>query len=97
MKRSSLVLITLLAVIATSRHARAEPPKQAPGPASSRADETLSMWNEIGNKLIAMAEDFPEDKYDFKVQKDQRSFAQNILHVAGVDYDLIRSASGSNM
>jgi hypothetical protein len=33
------------------------------------------MWNSIGNKLIAMAQDFPEDKYDFKVQKDQRTFA----------------------
>jgi uncharacterized damage-inducible protein DinB len=55
------------------------------------------MWTEIGNKVIAIAEDFPEDKYDFKVQKDQRSFAQNILHVAGVDYDLIRRVSGSNI
>ena len=44
------------------------------------------MWNSIGNKLIAMAQDFPEDKYDFKVQKDQRTFAQTLLHVAGVDY-----------
>ncbi len=26
-------------------------------------------WNDIGNKLIAMAQDFPEDKYDFKLQK----------------------------
>jgi hypothetical protein len=44
------------------------------------------MWNSIGNKLIAMAQDFPEHKYDFKVQKDQRTFAQTPLHVAGVDY-----------
>jgi len=30
----------------------------------------LDRWNDIGNKLIAMAKDFPEDKYDFKLQKD---------------------------
>jgi len=30
----------------------------------------VDRWNDIGNKLIAMAQDFPEDKYDFKVQKD---------------------------
>jgi len=36
---------------------------------------------EIGNKLIAMAQDFPEDKYDFRLQKDQRTFAENLLHV----------------
>jgi uncharacterized damage-inducible protein DinB len=55
------------------------------------------MWNAIGNKLIAMAQDFPEDKYDFKLQKEQRTFAQNILHVAAVDYDLMRSISGSSL
>jgi uncharacterized damage-inducible protein DinB len=57
----------------------------------SRADETLEWRNQIGNKLIAMAKDFPEDKYDFKVQQDERTFAQNLLHVAAVDYDLIGS------
>jgi ABC-type antimicrobial peptide transport system permease subunit len=51
------------------------------------------MWNNIGNKLIAMAQDFPEDKYDFKVQKDQRTFAQTLLHVAGVDYLAVLLAS----
>ncbi len=70
---------------------------QAPRPARSLADETLEMWNDIGNKLIAMAQDFPEDKYGFKLQNDQRTFAQNVLHVAAVDYDLICSVSGSNI
>jgi uncharacterized damage-inducible protein DinB len=64
--------------------------------ARSRADETAEWWNHIGNKLIAMAKDFPEDKYDFKVQKDQRSFAENLLHVAAVDYDLVSVISGSH-
>src|SRR5881227_3221264 len=51
----------------------------------------------IGNKLIAMAQDFPEDKYDFKVQKDERTFAQNLLHAAALDFVLIRRVSGSNL
>jgi uncharacterized damage-inducible protein DinB len=55
------------------------------------------MWNSIGNKLIAMAQDFPEDKYDFKLQKDQRTFAQTLLHVAGVDYLLMRTVFGSHI
>jgi uncharacterized damage-inducible protein DinB len=101
MKRSSKrfalasVAVTLLAAIGTTLYAQAQPQNQAPTPARSRADETLAMWNDIGNKLIAMAQDFPEDKYDFRLQKDQRTFAENLLHVAAVDYDLIRSASGS--
>lgn len=98
MRRSStaLIAVTLLAVVGTSLYSQGQPQNQAPRPALSRADETLEVWNDIGNRLIAMAQDFPEDKYDFKVQKDQRTFAQNILHAAAVDYEVIRSVSGSS-
>jgi dienelactone hydrolase/uncharacterized damage-inducible protein DinB len=76
-----------------------EQPQQspAPRPAPSRSEEMLDRWNDIGNKLIAMAQDFPEDKYDFKVQKDERTFAQNLLHAAALDFVLIRRVSGSNL
>jgi hypothetical protein len=63
----------------------------------SRAEETLEMWNHIGYKLIAMAKDFPEDKYDFKVQQDERTFAQNLVHVAAVDYDIVSTVAGSHI
>jgi uncharacterized damage-inducible protein DinB len=68
-----------------------------PDPARSRAEEMLEWWNHIGKKLISMAKDFPEDKYDFKVQKDERTFAQNLLHVAAVDYDIAGVVSGSHL
>jgi uncharacterized damage-inducible protein DinB len=99
MKRSlaALVAVTLLAVVGTSLYGQGHTQNQAPRPALSQTDETLEMWKDIGNKLIAMARDFPEDKYDFKLEKDQRTFAENLLHVAAVDYDLMRSLSGSNI
>ena len=77
----------------------AEQPQQstAPHPAASRSEEMLDRWNDIGNKLIAMAQDFPEDKYDFKLQKDERTFALNLLHAAALDFVLIRRVSGSNL
>jgi uncharacterized damage-inducible protein DinB len=58
---------------------------------SSKAQPTesqivLAQWNEIGRKLIAMAEDFPEDKYDFKATPAVRSFADQLLHAAGSMY-----------
>jgi uncharacterized damage-inducible protein DinB len=46
----------------------------------------LATWNEIGRKLIAMAEDFPEDKYDFKPVPAERSFAEQLLHAANANY-----------
>jgi uncharacterized damage-inducible protein DinB len=50
-------------------------------PSSSQI--VLAQWNEIGRKLIAMADDFPEVKYDFKPTPAVRSFAEQLLHVAG--------------
>jgi uncharacterized damage-inducible protein DinB len=57
----------------------ASPTKPTLGPSAAM----LSSWNDVGRKLIAMAEDFPEDKYDFKPTPAQRSFAEQLLHVAG--------------
>jgi DinB superfamily len=94
MKRPSLALVavTLLAAVGMSLHSQAQTQNQAPSPARSRSDEMLDRWNDI-----AMAKDFPEDKYDFKLQKDQRTFALNLLHAAALDFVLIRRVSGSNV
>jgi hypothetical protein len=99
MKQFSLALlaVTLLPVAGTNLYAQGQSQTQAPLPARSRADEMLDRWNDIGKKLIAMAQDFPEDKYDFKLQKDQRTFALNLLHAAALDFVLIRRISGSNL
>jgi len=99
MKRSSLALVavTLLAAFGTSLHSQAQTQNKAPSPARSRSDEMLDRWNDIGNKLVAMAKDFPEDKYDFKLQKDQRTFALNLLHAAALDFVVIRMISASNI
>lgn len=99
MKRSWLAFVagTLFVVAGTSLCGQSQTQNPAPRPAGSRVDETLEMWNEIGNKLIAMAEDFPEDKYDFKVQKDQRTFAENLLHVASFDYIVASKIAGSQV
>jgi uncharacterized damage-inducible protein DinB len=70
------------------------PQADFPRPAKSQSQELLGAWNDIHRKLIAMAEDFPEEKYGFRVQKDERTFADNILHVAGVDFHFIDSMTG---
>jgi len=55
-------------------------------PADPELKVVLDSWNEVGRKLIAMAEDFPEDKYDFKPTPAERSFAEQLLHAAGSNY-----------
>jgi uncharacterized damage-inducible protein DinB len=52
-------------------------------PGLSPSQAVLESWNDIGRKLIAMAEDFPEDKYEFRPNPVQRTFGEQLLHVAG--------------
>lgn len=66
----------------------------APKPPGSPSRVLLDNWNQIGRKLITMAEDFPEDKYDFKPTPAQRSFAEQLLHASGANYFFINPAKG---
>ncbi len=62
----------------------------APGP----SEGLLKQWNNIGRKLIAMAEDFPSDKYDFKAAPATRSFAERMIHAAAANYYFTNLALG---
>ena len=88
----SAMLTIVLLVFATAQEKKStEPPK----PAQSLSQELLWGWNSVGNKLIAMAEDFPEEKYGFRAQKDERTFGGNLLHVAFVYTYVIKSIEGT--
>jgi uncharacterized damage-inducible protein DinB len=70
--------------------AKKEPPKPAPSPSQA----ILEQWNDVGRKLIAMAEDFPEDKYEYKPHPDSRTFAANLIHVSASMYYFTDIAQG---
>jgi uncharacterized damage-inducible protein DinB len=80
-------MILAVAVLALPAHSQEMAKKDAaPKPALSPSQAVLDSWNDIARKLIAMAEDFPEDKYDFKPTPAQRTFAEQLLHAAGANY-----------
>jgi uncharacterized damage-inducible protein DinB len=66
----------------------------APKPPDSPSKVLLDRWNSVGNKLIEMAEDMPEDKYDFKPNPAERTFAAQLVHAAGANYYFINPAKG---
>jgi uncharacterized damage-inducible protein DinB len=95
MKSVFLVAALLAATLSVSAHAQDAAKKDAAvKPALSPAQAVLESWNYTGKKLIAMAEDFPEDKYDFKPTPAQRSFAEQLLHAAGANYFFTNLANG---
>jgi uncharacterized damage-inducible protein DinB len=90
-----LPLIVVASLCISVGHSQAAPkPNAPPKPPDSPSKVLLDSWNDVGRKLIAMAEDFPEDKYDFKPNPSQRSFAEQLLHAAGGNYFFINAAKG---
>ena len=92
----NLSLVLAAALFTQIAHAQTAPkPDAAPKPPDSPSKVLLDSWNDVGRKLIAMAEDFPEDKYDFKPNAAERSFAEQLLHAAvNVNYFVNNLAKG---
>jgi hypothetical protein len=52
-------------------------------PRTQTAAERLSLtFADINRKVLAMAKDFPEDKYNFRLKPEMRSFGEVIVHIA---------------
>jgi len=96
MRKLSLIVATLLAagMMALPALAQDAAKKEAPKPAVSPTQAVLDQWNDIGRKTIAMAEDFPVDKYEFKAKPEMRSFREVLLHVADVNYFFTNPVKG---
>src|SRR5215831_21317483 len=80
----------MAALPVAAQEAKKEPPKPAPSPSKA----VLESWNDIGRKLIAIAEDLPEDKYDYKPHADSRTFVGNLLHASAAMYYFTDTAEG---
>src|SRR6202166_3235863 len=96
MSKTPFLTAVLIAVALSTipAHAQDTNKEAAVKPLDSPSQAVLAAWNDIGRKLIAMAEDFPEDKYDFKPTPAQRSFAEQLLHAANANYFFTNPAMG---
>jgi uncharacterized damage-inducible protein DinB len=92
----SYVLLGVLVFSFTGVTLTAQEAGQIKLPATPKAS-VLQAWNETGDQLLTMANDWPEDKYDWKLTPDVRSFKQVLLHVAGSNYDLVNRLAGSKL
>lgn len=45
-------------------------------------DVLVARWSEIGEKMVKLAEEFPEERYDAQPVPEIRSFADQLRHVA---------------
>lgn len=96
MKRFVCLAGVVLAACLAAMPARAQDDakKKAPKPAASSSQAVLESWNDIGRKLVAMAEDIPEDKYGYKPHPESRAFVSQLIHAGAGMYFFTDGAEG---
>ncbi|HKN75574.1 MAG TPA: DinB family protein [Candidatus Acidoferrum sp.] len=86
-----LVAVAIAAMPVLAQEAKkAAPPKPAPSP----SEAVLESWNDIGRKLIVIAGDLPEDKYDYKPNPESRTFVAQLIHASASMYYFTDTAQG---
>ena len=67
---STLLLTTLTVAVA-----------QQPKPPQTPAQQATRYFDGVNKQVLEMAQDFPADKYDFRLRKEMRSFGEVIVHI----------------
>lgn len=74
----------------------------AAGAQSAKADPSqrellLQQWDDVGGRVVQMAEEFPEDKYEFRPVAGVRTFADVLRHVAFWNTYVAKTARGEKI
>jgi hypothetical protein len=82
--RCSLVAAALVVLAASSAFAQA-----------GVKDEVQNDWTRIKDTMMKISAAMPEDKLGFKATPAQRSYSEQILHVAGANVNFLKALGGS--
>jgi uncharacterized damage-inducible protein DinB len=93
----AVAIFAVTILVAPARSQDMQKKDATPKPVPSASEAVLEQWNDIGRKLIAMAEDFPEDKLDFKAAPTAGTFAQRMIHAAHANEFFINIVRGEKM
>ena len=63
----------------------------------STAEAVRGHFRGINHQVLEMAKDFPEDKYDFKLKPEMRSFGEVLVHVASGNVYAAKIAHGEKV
>ena len=64
---------------------------------ASVAKEVGDNFVDVNRKLLDMAKDFPEDKYDFRLKPEMRSFHDVIVHIASGNVYAAKAGRGEKV
>lgn len=83
------ISVVLLLILAAAPMLAAQQ-KKADAPAQSVRKHLAS----IDKRILEMAKDFPEDKYDFRLKPEMRSFGEVLVHLVSGNIYATQSAKG---
>jgi DinB superfamily len=63
----------------------------------STADSVRGHFAPVNHKVLQMAKEFPEGKYDYRLKPEMRSFGAVIVHVASGNVYAAKAAHGENV
>jgi hypothetical protein len=55
---------------------------QSTRPVPTTAQSVRAHFQSVNRKVLTMVKDFPEDKYDFRLKPEMRTFGELIVHIA---------------
>lgn len=63
----------------------------------STAESLRAHFHDINHKVLAMAKDFPEDKYVYRLRPEMRTFRELIVHIAGGNVYAAKAGKGEKV
>lgn len=94
---STFIVIVTVGSLLTPVAARQQPAPPAPVTQSGDplAADLLRDWEAQKNRMVALAEAMPADKYEFKATPEQRTFGEQLLHLAEAHVSMLKPLDGA--
>jgi hypothetical protein len=89
-----LIRVVSLAVSAFAMSGSGIAYAQTAKPEQTMRDVLLKQWTDIGEKVVQLAEQFPEENYEFRPVAEVRTFGDQLRHVAFWNGFVAKSARG---
>ena len=70
------------------------PAQSQPPTAAARLN---NHFKDVNRRVLEMAKDFPEDKYNFKLKPEMRTFGEVLVHVASGNVYAAKAGRGQNV
>lgn len=86
--RAGIVIALTCAISLAAQNTKTPPP-----PAKS----IRTTFAYVNGKVLDMAKDFPENKYDYRPTKEMRSFGELIVHIASGNVFAAKAGKGENV